>query len=169
MFEAQLKMLDLCYFEVTEAFKGLSDENVWRRPAPRLLSVGELAGHVAYWEAVRFCGESPDGGSSRDLSDCKLKSPLLADGFGYYTETLGTLPSGEHLKMKAQEVLEELQRIHSEAMACLKAFDPGEENKPPHWHSDYGDLLNYVAFHIAYHTGQMYSVRHLLGESTPDN
>ncbi len=62
MLETALKALDLCYFEVTEAFKALADENVWKRPSPVLLSVGELAGHIAYWEAVRFAGDSEDGG-----------------------------------------------------------------------------------------------------------
>jgi hypothetical protein len=33
----------------------------------------------------------------------------------------------------------------------------------------YGSYLEYAVFHTAYHVGQMYSVRHLLGEQTPDN
>ena len=60
MMEAYLKVLELGYFEVKEAFEGLADENVWKRPAEGLLSVGELAGHIAYWEAVRLAGEGGD-------------------------------------------------------------------------------------------------------------
>jgi hypothetical protein len=169
MLDAYLKPLELCYFEVTEAFKGLADEHLWIRPAPRLLSIGELAAHVAYWEAVRFAGDSDDGSSSRDLSNCRVKSPLLDPRFGYYTSTLETSPSKDHLSMTASTVLTELLRVHSEAMANLKARNPAMDGRAPHWHSDYAELLTYVAFHIAYHTGQMYSVRHLLGETTPDN
>lgn len=169
MLETYLKCLDLGFFEVTEAFKDLKDENVWKRPADGLLSVGELAGHVAYWEAVRFAGEAEDGSSSRDLSNCKISSPLLDPRFGYYTTTVATRPSEEHLAMTAEQVCSELLRIHGEAMASLKALNPNMEAKAPHWHSNYDELLRYVVFHIAYHTGQMYSVRHLLGEETPDN
>jgi DinB superfamily len=169
MLDIYLQFLDLNYFEVTEAFKGLADEHVWKRPAAGLLSVGELAGHIAYWEAVRFAGEAADGSSARDLSNCKVNSPLLDPRFAYYTTTLATSPTEEQLEMTSEQVSQELQRVHQESMAYLKALNPGLESQAPHWHSSYSDLLKYVAFHIAYHTGQMYSVRHLFGEDTPDN
>jgi len=171
MLDTYLKALDLCYFEVTEAFRGLADEHVRVRPTSTLLSIGELAGHIAYWEAVRFAGEAEDGGSERDLSTCKVKSPLLDPRFGYFPMTLATSPSEEHLAMSGEQVCSELLRIHKEAMTYLVALNPNLENPAPHWgpQSKYEDLLRYVAFHIAYHTGQMYSVRHLLGETPPDN
>ncbi|MEO7717047.1 MAG: hypothetical protein ABIY70_12660 [Capsulimonas sp.] len=52
MTEAYLEVLDLGYFEAPFAFEGLADENVWKRPAPGLLSVGELAGHIAYLSSL---------------------------------------------------------------------------------------------------------------------
>jgi hypothetical protein len=169
MLETALKALDLCYFEATEAFKALADENVWKRPTPVLLSVGELAGHIAYWEAVRFAGDSEDGGCARDLSNCRLTSPILDPRFGYYSSTVDSSPSPEHLALPGQKVLEELVKVHEGAMAFLKERNPDAEAKAPYWHSNYAELLQYVAFHAAYHTGQMYSVRHLLGEVPPDN
>jgi hypothetical protein len=48
MLEVYLSQLELAYFELGEAFKGLKDENVWKRPGEGLLSVGEIAGHVAH-------------------------------------------------------------------------------------------------------------------------
>lgn len=171
MLEWHLKSLDLCYFEVTEAFKGLADENVWKRPAPALLSVGELAGHIAYWEAVRNGGDAEDGSASKDLANCRIKSPLLDPHFAYYTTALTKEPSKEHLALTAEQVQNELLRVHKEAMDYLKARNPDMESPAPYWSpkSNYGELLRYAAFHIAYHTGQMYSVRHLLGEEPPDN
>jgi len=73
--------------------------------------------------------------------------------------------------MTGVQVLGELLRVHQEAMEHLKALNPDLDSPAPHWSpkSNYGELLRYVAFHIAYHTGQMYTVRHLLGEETPDN
>lgn len=42
MLDAYLQVLELDFFEIGEAFGGLADENVWKRPAEGLLSVGEL-------------------------------------------------------------------------------------------------------------------------------
>src|SRR5687767_5051185 len=97
MLEAYLKVLDEGYFEVTEAFRGLADENVWKRPAEGLLSVGELAGHVAYWLAVRLAGEG--GESEADVAKCRVSSPLIDYRFWYYPATIATPPSEQHLQM----------------------------------------------------------------------
>lgn len=169
MLSDHLSQLDLCYFEITEVFNGLADSNVWKRPDAKLLSIGELAGHMAYWEAVRFGGDSDDGGAHRDLSNCNIKSSLLDPRFGYYTSTVDILPLQSHLEMTGPEILGELTRIHREAMNSLRARNPDLESQAPHWHGSYSELLKYVAFHAAYHTGQMYTVRHLLGETPPDN
>src|SRR5438034_11196433 len=98
MIEAYLSCLELGYFEIGEAFKGLADENVWKRPAEGLLSVGELAGHIAYWEAIRLAGEG------EDLTKCKVTSPLIDPRFRYYPVTVVTPPSEQHLAMTAEQV-----------------------------------------------------------------
>ena len=95
MLETYLSQLDLCYFEISEAFKGLDDAHVWKRPHPRLLSVGELAGHVAYWEARRFAGD----GTSGDISTFTIHSPLLDSRFAYYTTNVPVAPSDDHLTL----------------------------------------------------------------------
>jgi len=169
MLDTYLKVLDLCYFEVTEAFKGLADEHVWKRPDGGLLSVGELAGHVAYWQAVRMAGAPKDGTEAPDLSKCKVVSPLIDERFRYYSKTIATQPSDEHLALTAEQVCGELIRVHKESVAYLRALNPDLQSPVPWWHSNYDEYLQYAAFHVAYHTGQMYSVRHLLGEETPDN
>src|SRR5438552_15950447 len=109
MLEAYLRQLELDFFELTEAFKGLEDENVWKRPAQGLLSVGELAGHMAYWEAVRLAGEG------EDLAKCKVTSPLIDPRFRYYGTTIATPPSDQHLAMTAEQVRSELVRVHNES------------------------------------------------------
>ena len=173
MLETYLKLLEQGYFEVKFAFEGLADENVWKRPAPGLLSVGELAGHLAYWEAVRLAGGGADleGHVASDLAACPVSSPLIDHRFSYYPTTVATPPSEQHLSMTAEQVCRELSRVHEEAVARLKARNPDLESTPPGWppENTYGAFLEYLVFHIAYHTGQMYSARHLLGEQTPDN
>ncbi len=170
MVEVYLAVWEMGYFEVSEAFKGLSDEKVWKRPTEELLSVGELAGHIAYWEAVKFAG---DGGGQRqpDPAQCRVNSPLIDRRFGYYPTTIATSPSEQHLAMTANQVCSELLRVHQEAVAYFTAQNPSLESTPPGWAPNYTYkfFLEYAAFHVAYHVGQMYSVRHLLGDETPDN
>lgn len=167
--ETYLDLLDLCYFEVTEAFGGLADENLWKRPAPALLSVGELAAHIAYGEALRFSGENSDGSADRDMIKCKVKSPILDVRFRYYTTTVDTAPTPEQLALGATTVLSELTRVHDESMVHLKERNPDLDSPAPEWHGSYRELLKYLVFHASYHIGQMYSVRHLLGDETPNN
>ena len=175
--EAYLKVLEQGYFEVQEAFQGLADENVWKRPAEMLLSVGELAGHIAYWEAVRLAGAglvsvaAAGGELLPDLAKCRVSSPFLDHRFMYYPITLAHPPEEQHLAMTADQVRQELVRVHEEAVADFRARNPDLESEPPGKPSDqtYGNSLRYLAIHVGYHTGQMYTARHLLGEETPDN
>jgi hypothetical protein len=173
MLEAYLEVLELGYYEVTFAFEGLSDAHVWERPGVGLLSVGELAGHVAYWEAVRLAGGVGDieAHAASGLEACAVKSPLIDHRFRYHTATLETAPSDEHRAMTAEQVLKELLRVHAEAVAHLRARAPEPGDTVPGHPAGhtYGEFLKYLAFHVAYHTGQMFSARHLLGETTPDN
>lgn len=172
--DAYLRVLDLGYFEVKEAFAGLADDNVWKRPAEGLLSVGELAGHVAYWEASRLAGEGGGelaGLMQPDLEKCQVSSLLIDHRFNYHSNTIQALPSEEHTAMTADQVCGELIRVHEAATAYFKAQNHDLESCPPGWPASwsYGEFLRYLAFHVAYHTGQVYSARHLLGEKTPDN
>lgn len=164
MLEIYIKLLELDYFELGEAFKGLKDENVWKRPADGLLSVGEVAGHMAYWQAIRLAGEG------EDLSKCRINSPLIDPHFRYHPGTIeGSLP--DHLRqLSAEQVNTELARVNAECLASLKAVNPDLDSKVPgmgDW--TWRQSIEYLIFHIAYHTGQVYSARHLLGEETVDN
>ena len=171
MLETLIQTIDLGYFEIGEAFNGLEDENLWRRPHRSLLSIGEIAGHVAYWEAVRFGGAREDGSSDRDLSNCKITSPLLDPHFGYYPSSLRSSVPDLARCLSAERVYEEVVKVHREAMNLFKELNPELTAVAPYWNpnSNYRELLMYMAFHVAYHTGQVYTARHLFGEITPDN
>lgn len=152
---------DEAHREFAIALGGLPDEDLWKRADPRLLSVGELAGHVAYWQAVWTLG----GGSNRpDLEQLPLKSPLLDHAFRYYTSSVD---HAFQLALGTNQVVEEVSQVHraaKEAVAGKAADDP----YPGQWRT-WGNLVQYQVFHVAYHTGQAYSVRHLLGHQTEDN
>jgi hypothetical protein len=151
---------DEAHREFAIALGGLPDADLWKRAHPRLLSVGELAGHIAYGEAVWTLG---DGSHQTDLAKLPIASPLLVQAVRYYTINVDQELA---IELGTTRVLEEVTRIYeaSKAAAASKNFtDPH-----PYW-ATWGNLVQYQVFHVAYHTGQAYSVRHLLGHETEDN
>jgi hypothetical protein len=151
---------DEAHRELAIGLGGVTDEDVWKRAHPRLLSVGELVGHVAHWQAVWIMG----GGSDRpDIGELPVQSPLVGDGFRYYTSSVDRTVS---LDLNAADLLAELARVHDAAKQYVLARR--DEPYPGQW-GTWENLVQYQAFHVAYHTGQIYSVRHLLGHETEDN
>lgn len=151
-------------WELSLAFGGVADENVWRRPHPTLLSIGELAGHIASYEAIGSVGA---WGLSEGVPEIPIKSQLVDQAFSYYP---GQIEKPVVLSMGAEEVAAEVKRIHEEAVAALIAMNPKETDMLP-YNPDVSWLafMRYRIFHVAYHTGQAYSVRHLLGDTPEDN
>ncbi|MBS1705843.1 MAG: DUF664 domain-containing protein [Armatimonadetes bacterium] len=153
-----LKALDEAHWEFTLAFEGLSDDDLWRRPHENLLSIGELAAHVAFGEGRRTLvidAEDEDPNSflyhSAYYYPYQLKSPTLA-------------------RPTVEEVLKKVAEIHEAAKEALQRDVKSLEDpwpKDPQW--TWGSNLRYMVFHVAYHTGQAYSVRHLFGHTPTDN
>ena len=157
--ELLISALDEGHRELVIALEGLPDEDVWRRPHENLLSVGEVVGHVAYWEGVRLAS-APDEGST-------IASPLVDRAFRYYTGQLGHSVA---LDLSSAQLIAEIQRVHAEARASLVATNPQLNDPfPGPFQSTWKDCLQYMAFHVAYHTGQIYSARHMFGHVTEDN
>lgn len=159
------KLFETAYFELNEAFSGLADENVWKRPADGLISIGELAGHMAFWGVARLASE--DGESVPE----EFESPLLDARFRYLPASLATPPSAAHLALNAQQVCENLVRLHRAAWTAFQERNLDLSSHPSGQPKEftYEHLASYQTFHLAYHTGQIYTARHLLGETPPDN
>jgi uncharacterized damage-inducible protein DinB len=149
------KAWDTAHWELGEAFKGLPDDVVWVRPHPRLLSIGEIAGHIAYWESMSFTGGTATG-------------PLVDPVFRYYDASSQEPPVAKPLT--AEQVYQEVERIHAAARAAQDS-EPREPDQPNPMREGWtwGQTLEYMVFHVGYHTGQIYSVRHLMGHETTDN
>ena len=145
------------HWEFSEVFKGLANEDLWRRAHPKLLSVGELPGHVAYWEANTISSYLPEG----------FQSPLVQKCFDYYTNEVD---NPVVLELSVEEVANEMKRIHEIFVDVVTKIDPDfsdlNADRPQ---MTWGQYLQYQVFHVAYHAGQAYSVRHLMGHATTDN
>lgn len=167
MRELYLEMLEEAYFEVKLAFDGLADGHLWKRPGIGLLSIGEMAGHMAYWEAVKLVGE----GWESETAKTRLQSPLIDPRFRYYPMPDALPLPPELLSLSAPQVCAELLRVHQEAVADFRSRTPDLDSVPPGCPPEftYRAFLSYAPIHVAYHTGQIYSARHLLGDTTPDN
>lgn len=149
-----LKAYDSAFWELGESLTGMPDEDVWKRADPALLSVGELAAHIAYWEAQSCFGDA-------------MESALFAGHKRYYPDSVQQSVDSQ---LGAQAMVDELGRVHTACRGIYASLGPDLGTPNPHregWSWEY--TLIYVAFHLAYHAGQIYSVRHLLGHQTVDN
>lgn len=158
-FDTQSQAWDSANWEFSLIFEDLQDADLWRRAYPELLSIGELASHVVYSQ-VTF--------ASKLEPECGLASPLVRQVSRYY---LDAVKEPTTLAMSVAEVAENVDRVQrvtkevflrsSATRETPLSFDgPGRT---------FGDFADYMVFHVAYHTGQAFSVRHLMGHRTNDN
>jgi uncharacterized damage-inducible protein DinB len=148
------KLIDTSMWELGEAFSELNDDDVWRRMDPKLLSIGEICLHMSYWQMSYFL--------SADYN-----SVLKNESARYYFHTI---ESPIQLEIGAEELYTELQRVQADAKAAFSAMNPDLDAQHPSRHEmTWRQILEYQTFHIPYHTGQIYSIRHLMGHETVDN
>jgi hypothetical protein len=153
--------------ELAIALDDLEDKDVWVRPHPRLLSIGELVGHITYYEAIRTSASEPISQDQPDLSKVRIKSVLIDPRFRYYSPNVEELVT---LDIGAKQLAAEVKRVHEEAKTEVLKLDPDYKDPMASlvgW--TWGYHLQYRSFHVAYHCGQIYSVRHLLGHTPEDN
>lgn len=149
-----LTALDTAIWELGEAFTDMPDADLWTRPHPKLLSVGELGGHIGY-------------GLNKWMALGEIESPLNEDELRYYPYTL---EQPTQVALTSDEMYAEIKRVHELCKAAFAERNPSADDKHPvREEFTWGAALEYQVFHVAYHTGQIYSVRHLLGHETVDN
>lgn len=157
--QSQSSAWDAAFWEFSLVFEEMEDADLWRRPHPRLVSVGELVAHVVY--ALESYAAKLDSGYPAD-------SPLRIHEARYYLHNVETPIVLELTVAQAAAELDRVQRAvkdvflksaHSRADA-LTFEGPGRT---------FGEFADYMIFHAAYHTGQAFSARHLMGHATNDN
>ena len=158
--EPILQVWDTGLFELKIALEGTPREDLWRRPHTNLLSIGEIAGHIAYGLVSHvFCQSN-----AVQASDLPVQSVLLDEQIRYFTVNIKKEFVAD---LNVESIIDDLENIFS-ACRDVAASHAMEDSVESHWET-WGALANYQAFHIAYHTGQIYSVRHMFGHETEDN
>jgi uncharacterized damage-inducible protein DinB len=155
------------YFETDLVLGGVRPKNLHRRPAPNLLSISEHLAHIARSEGsiiCRFLALQPDD----EWQTSVMTRPI----FGWPPTMLEHPVEPDLASMTLEEVTEEYLRLHEHCYRVAQSLelepDQGFEDQ---WDrvTTVRDRLRIAAYHVAYHAGQIYSVRHLLGEETPEN
>lgn len=158
LLDPQANTWDSAHWEYTLVFENLRDEDVWRRPYPRLLSIGEITSHLV--TSLTKYGNGMRPGS--------IDSPLAQEVSRYYFYSVA---EPIELGLTAGEVLAEFERVQKIFKEILLQSDHLRHEPLPFEGPGrtFGEFVDYMLFHVAYHTGQAYSVRHLMGHETTDN
>lgn len=157
--ESQSAAWDSAHWEFSLVFEDLSDADLWRRADPKLLSVGEIVCHMVYWQSMYVSKLNPPA---------KVESPLAREEASYY---LTSVDRPLTLDLSVEEVAKELDRVQKAVKRGLLQVDlPRDAPMPIEGPGrTMGEFADYMVFHVAYHTGQAFSVRHLMGHKTNDN
>jgi hypothetical protein len=155
--DTQSQAWDSAHWEFSLVFEDFADEDLWRRADPQLLSVGELVAHVVYSQ-ITYANQL--GG--------QISSPLSNKNARYY---LTTVDNPVESTLGVEEVVQELDRVQKAVKEIFMSVDKGRDDALPFRGPGrtFGEFADDMLFHVAYHTGQAFSVRHLMGHKTNDN
>lgn len=155
------------YFETDLVLGGIHPDHLHQRPAANLVSISEHLAHVARSEAsiiFRYLlGQEP-----KDWPE----SPLFHERYGWPPTMLECEINAELAAFSLNDLAEEYARCHDLCyQAARQITAPADHSFSDAWDrvTTVGDRLRIAAYHVAYHHGQIYTVRHLLGEETPEN
>ncbi|MEQ1933622.1 MAG: DinB family protein [Fimbriimonadaceae bacterium] len=157
--DCQSQAWDSAHWEFSLVFEDLDDDDLWRRADPRLLSVGEIVCHMSYAQ-IMFATKLDPG--------CGVESPLAPEGASYY---LHAVDSPQVLAMSVEDIAKEFDRVQKAAKVVFLRSE-AERETPLTFEGPgrtFGEFADYMVFHVAYHTGQAFSARHLMGHRTNDN
>ncbi len=163
-----IRAWDWSFVDLDMAFEGLSLDTLHHRPNQNTISIAEIAAHTVYSEAsiiLRYLLGVP----KEDWGD----HLMLRDPYGWPPTILEHPPKPELLAMNPQEVKQSWRDQHQRILTALDGYDKGPDHRfQDEWSEAAPDVetrLRFAAYHVAYHIGQIYTIRHILGEDTPDN
>ena len=156
---------DNSYRDVEEALGGIDPDHLHIRPAPGTIAISELIAHIASTEAqivVQYI-------VGHRMDSCN--SPIVQEDLVYPPRFSGEPIRASLSSLSLSELKSELEQVHHLCYEAIKDLElPTEHVFDDDWaDTPLGERLEYAAYHVAYHIGQIFLTRHMLGEETPDN
>jgi hypothetical protein len=159
---------DWSYVDFDMAFEGMSHETLHRRASESQISIAEVAAHTIYSEAsiiLRYLLDVPKEGWGDHF--------MLRDPYGWPPRILEVPSDPALLAMSVAEVKGAWRDHHQSFHRQLEPFQLSANHRfVDEWSEAAPDVetrLRFAAYHVAYHIGQIYTLRQVLGENTPDN
>ncbi len=155
------------YFEADLLFEGLSESHLHQRPAGNLLAISEHVAHVVRSEASiveRYLLGHPEEDWANSL--------MRQKPFGWPPTLIESPVHPDLAQLSIQDVYESFLSEHRRCLeSALKLNRPASYEFDDDWQRcvTVRDRLRIAAYHVGYHAGQIYTVRHLFGEETPEN
>jgi hypothetical protein len=162
-----LKFWEFSYLDVSNALKDVQEEHLHVRLEPNALAISEIVAHISYCEAQAILSILLGKPKER----WGIQSPLFDDRNWYPPEILARPIRSELQALSISDVATEFNRVHEFVRAAAQGYDvPAATELKGAWGNEptVRSHLSYVGYHVAYHVGQIYLTRHLLGETTPE-
>lgn len=162
-----LKFWEFSYLDVPKALKDVQEEHLHVRLRPNALAISEIAAHISYCEAQAILGIL----LGKPKEQWGIQSPLFDDRSWYPPEILARPIRPELQAISVSDVVTEFNRVHAFIRAAVQGYGvPADAELKGAWGNEptVRSHLSYVGYHVAYHVGQIYLTRHLLGETTPE-
>lgn len=156
------------YIDMADALDEIAPEHLHLRPSPDLICISEQIAHLMRSESSiigRYIFNEPESVWAANF--------LTQPPYGWPPDIL-LAPVDPRLKSLSQADLKQhLDANHQRLLEKAQTLDlpPGHPFQDD-WSGPAPTLevrLRFAAYHVAYHVGQIYQTRHLLGEITPDN
>lgn len=166
-YQSIVDSLEFNYLDADRALDGVEPSHLHVRINPQTLSISEQVAHIAYCEALGVFGFLDE----RSQDEWPVESRLLQPTFWYPPEMLNSPIHNDLVTMDLSAIKSEWQNVHRSVVARLRELEQTvDAPMPKAWAPDktVGGHLRYLSYHVAYHVGQIYLMRHLLGETTPE-
>lgn len=153
------------YRDLEDALSGVSFENLHKRLGANTISISEQVAHIASTEAQIVLQYI----AGRDMNESN--SPIVHEDLVYPPNFSGDPIRSNLIVMNLDDLSSELTRVHERCYEAIRDLElPADYVFDDDWSdTPLRERLQYAAYHVAYHTGQIFLTRHILGEETPDN
>lgn len=166
--DALIEAWDWSYVDVEGALRNLDDAKVHVRPSRELISISEQIAHVMRSEGSIICRYLLGQAGPEWADEFYVQAP-----YGWPPDILLKPVSPKLAALGVGDLKALWMERHQRNLQLARTLElPAKHRFTDEWSGPAPDVqtrLRFAAYHVGYHVGQIYQIRHLLGDSTPDN